>query len=84
MKFIWARKTGTYQTGCNLYLNKIRVAGYTWNSSRSQGNPKNEPDWAGYIDLPSLKNASVSGDTEGEIKTKIERVVTDWFNRASK
>lgn len=84
MKFIWVRKTGTYQTGCNLYLNKIRVGGYHWNSSRPQSKTDREPDWIGYIDLPTLKNAKVSGNIEDEIKTGIEKVVTDWFNEAIK
>ena len=84
MKFIWMGKTGASQSGCTLYLNRIRVAGYSWNSSRPQSKIREEPDWTGYIDLPSLKNKGASGNTEDEIKARIEKVVTDWFKEVGK
>lgn len=79
MNYIWKKKTGQYQTGCNLYLNRIHLGGYEWNSMRSQGT--DEPtDWAGHINLPSLMKSTVYGITIEEIKAKMEKLVTEWFN----
>ena len=78
LQFTWKRKTATYETGESLYLNRIHIAEFSWNISRSQGDTE-APDWAGQIRLPSLKNNRVYGHSEAEIRTRIEHIVTMWF-----
>lgn len=83
VQFVWKRKTLAYQTGEALYLNRICVAGFCWNISRSQGDNE-APIWVGDISLPSLKSKKVYGHSEAEIRAKIEKVVTFWFKEATK
>ncbi|KKL94025.1 hypothetical protein LCGC14_1868890 [marine sediment metagenome] len=78
----WRVKTGRYQSGSSYYLNKIRVAGYEWNSIRSQGESHENNDWIGYIELPSLTNNHICSGSEIEIKDEIERIVSVWFKEA--
>ena len=81
LNFKWKVKTGQYQNGKGLYLNKICVGGCDWNSSRSKGDT--EPNrYVGYLSLPSLKFDRTFGDSEDEVKAKVERVVSAWFNEA--
>ncbi len=82
MQFKWKRKTGQFQSGESLYINRIRVAGFEWNSSRSKGDTE-APDWVGHIELPSLNNNRMYGHGEAEVKSKIEQVVTAWFKEAT-
>lgn len=81
LNFKWKRKTGQYQTGESLYLNRICVGGYSWNSARTQGSKDNSITWAGFISLPSLSGGvdRVYGSSEEEVKSKVERVVVSWF-----
>lgn len=86
LNFKWKKKTGQYQQGDYLYVNKIHIGGYDWNSAR----PRHEAEiddsarWVGYIELPSLadKSKRVYGANPDEVKTQMERVVTDWFTEA--
>ena len=84
LHFTWKPNKGQYSNGENLYLNRIRVAGYGWNSTRNRDAEPRKPDWVGRIDLPSLKQASKFGDTTDEVKGKIEQSVTNWLNEATK
>lgn len=75
LKFKWVRKTGQFQTGENLYRNGMVVAGYSWNMERRRDSQVDT--WKGFIDLPSLsKNRSVVANTEEDIKSKIEAIIT--------
>ena len=84
LNFTWKKKTGQYQQGDALYVNKIRLASFDWNSGRSQGDTDQSTRYVGYIELPSLSDTSkkVYGGTPEEIKPKIEQVITNWFNEA--
>ncbi len=86
LNFIWKKKMGLYQQGDALYVNKIRLASSEWNSGRSQGDTDETTRWVGFVELPSLSDKSqrVYGSTPEEIKSKIEQVVTAWFNEALK
>lgn len=84
INFTWKKKTLQFQTGESLYLNHICVAGYSWNSTRSQGDKNPDIDYSGNIELPSLNNSSVYAATPELIKSKIEKIVTAWFNEAAK
>ncbi len=88
LNFTWKEKTGKYQTGMYLYLNKICVADYGWNSvrSKSEADASNSQDYIGRIYLPSLKDTAetVYGSSPEEVKPKIEEGVLNWFNEALK
>lgn len=88
LKFTWKKKTRQYQQGASVYLNRIRVGSFDWNSGRSRDESETDDSsrWVGYIELPSLtdKSKRVYGVTPEEIKPKIERVVTSWFTEALK
>ncbi|KKM24040.1 hypothetical protein LCGC14_1609150 [marine sediment metagenome] len=86
LNFHWKEKTGQYSSGANLYLNRICVGGYEWNTMRSQGEKNDSTKWAGSVGLPSLSDKSkrvYAGSTD-EIKTKIEQVIRNWFKEASR
>lgn len=78
----WRVKTGRFQSGASYYLNRIYVAGYEWNSTRSQPREHDNNDWLGAVALPSLKNNTVVAGSEQEIKEKIEHIVSSWFRQA--
>ena len=83
LNFKWVEKKAQYQTGDFLYLNRICLASYDWNSSRSKSEADDESKrWSGQISLPSLKNKDVYGESPEAIKVKIEQVVTSWFREA--
>jgi len=79
----WEENKRQYQTGETLYLNKIKIASYSWNSSMSKTDPDREGKrWIGRINLPSLKDKTCYGNTEEIIKTRIEITVENWFKEA--
>ena len=82
LHFTWKKKTRAYQTGEALYLNRIRIAEFQWNSSRSQSDIE-APDWEWHIDLPSLKDKEGGGHSEAEVRTKVEQIVNSWFKEAA-
>ncbi len=86
LNFKWKKKTRQFQTGDYLYLNKICVGGYSWNSTRSQHESNNDTQWVGNIDMPSLtdKAKRVYGASPEIVKLKMEQVITNWFEEALK
>lgn len=82
LNFRWVKKTGNYQTGKQLYLNKIKVASYGWNPVRSISDGSGNDSWYGLTYLPQMETRVYDGD-ESEIKVKLERNVTAWFVEAS-
>ena len=84
LNFEWKENKGQYQTGESLYLNKIRIGSYGWNSARSQSKKDDSIDWAGQVELPSLSDIArrVYGKTPDDVKAKIEQIVTNWFTEA--
>lgn len=80
LNFIWKRKEGMYQSGDNLYVNKILVGYYEYNGTRSRDAIDREPDWKGSINLPSLSDkASRQLDNDlDKLRAKMEWVVTNW------
>ena len=86
LNFIWKGKTGLYQWGEVLFVNKIRLASCDWNSARSQSDTNQDTKWVGYIRLPLLpdKSQRMYGSTPEEIKGRIEQVVTNWVNELIK
>ena len=81
LNFKWKEKTGRYQNGKSLYLNKICVGSCDWNDMRSRGSTELNR-YVGNILLPSLKFDSLFGDDENEVKAKVEKGVNAWFNEA--
>lgn len=77
----WRTKTGRFQSGESLYLNRVCVGGYEWNSCRPRGSAETDR-YVGNISLPSTKSTHVFGDSEEEVKLKVERVVNNWFKEA--
>ena len=86
LHFKWVKNIARHQTGESLYLNKIRVGSYGWNASRSKSNKDESIDWVGRIELPSLSDIAKTayGNTETEVKVKIEQIVTSWFQEATR
>ena len=84
LKFRWVVKTGQYQNGESVYLNRIRVGMFDWNGARSRDAPHDNNDWICRVLLPSLKETSkvAYSDSREEAKAKIERTVTNWFKVA--
>jgi hypothetical protein len=78
LNFKWVKKTGQFTRGDYLYIGKIQLGGYDWNSSRTQGDSANP--WVGNIGLPCLKNDRVYADSVEEVKQKVEQKVAYWFN----
>jgi len=79
LTFKWKEDTAQYQTGESLYLNKIKVGSYGWNSTRSKSDLREELDWVGQTLLPQA-GQRLYGQNQDEVKVKIERLVTSWFN----
>lgn len=84
MNFIWKVKTGRFQSGSSIYLNRIRLGGFEWNGTRSKTGSHEDNDWTGKMILPSLVNATVYSGNEHDIKNKMEKIAQDWFNEALK
>jgi len=82
LNFRWVENKAQFGTGEFLYHNRIRLAVYYWNSSRSREDETNI--WVGHVDLPSVNPGIVYSESQDEIKAKIEKVVTDWFTEALK
>jgi len=83
LNFVWKAKTGEWQTGDELKLNRIAVAGYSWNGSRTQGHKDND-DWIGNIYLPGITTKRFVAPTQEEMKTKLQDIVIKWFIEALK
>lgn len=84
LNFQWKETRLLYQSGESLYLGRILLASYSWNSNRSKEDKTNDNDWVGEVNLPSLTFEAKRqyGTTPEEIKARIEKTVTDWFNEA--
>ncbi|KKL76918.1 hypothetical protein LCGC14_2040070 [marine sediment metagenome] len=83
MNYIWRAKRFQYQSGEYLYLNRIYVGEYSWNSYRPQGSEEAN-HYEGNIFLPSIKNKRVFADTAEEVKVKVEKIVNSWLIEATK
>ena len=83
LSFYWKGKTATFETGERLYVNRICVASYNWDGVTPIEERKERGNWAGHIDLPSLKNREglYANDTI-QLKARIEKIITQWFNEA--
>jgi hypothetical protein len=79
LNFQWKVKTGSYQSGSECFLGRIRVAQYSWNAARSKGS--SEPDWVGSIGLPQTPDRFYAA-SEAEAKEKAELIITKWFKEA--
>ena len=84
IRFKWVKTQAQYQSGGALLLNRIRVGNFYWNSMRSLGDKDDARRWVGQVDLPSLKIKRVYGATEEEVRSNMEKVVTNWFAEALK
>ena len=80
--FKWKTKKGQFDTGESLYLNRIRLGGFSWNSARTHMDKSTS--WVGSVTLPSLTNNRVYGATPEEIKPQMEKIVTEWFDEATR
>ena len=83
LNFIWKENTGKYQSGESLFLNRIRVASYEWNGSRSRNDPHDNNNYVGRIILPQSRESVYDDDTD-ILRSKIENIVTAWFKEATK
>ncbi len=81
LNFKWKKNTAQYQTGESLYLNKIKIGGYGWNSFRSKSAASVDNDWAGQTVLPQATQV-LYGKDQDEVKARIEHLVTSWFKEA--
>jgi len=85
LHFIWVENKEKYQTGESVYLNRICVGGYEWNSTRSKtdANRDGSNDWRGYITLPQISRG-IYGENQAAVKAEVERIVKGWFGEATK
>lgn len=87
LNFKWVENKGRFQSGESLYLNRINIGSYGWNSGRVKSDGLGDSiDWAGELSLPSLgeKAKRVFGSNPDEVKAEVERVVISWFKEALK
>ncbi len=87
LNFQWKENKARYQTGESLYLDRICIGSYGWNSCRSKSESErdNLEDWSGSLLLPSLSGSArrVYASSIEEVKAKMEKVATNWFNMAT-
>ena len=84
LNFRWQQKQSEFARGESLYLNKIRIGGYTWNVAKHRGETTPDISWVGSLSLPGLEKERVYSDNPGITKMSMERMVTDWFREALK
>lgn len=88
LNFQWKENKAQYQTGESLYLGRIRVGSYGWNSIRSKTESERDSlrDWSGSLLLPSLSDfaTQVYGSSREEVRVKMEEVVVNWVNEVTK
>ena len=87
LNFTWVEKKAQYQTGEALYLNRIKLGAFYWNSSRSKSDEQDDSNnWVGELALPSLsgKSKRVFGSNPDEVKMKMEQITIEWFTEATK
>jgi len=82
LNFEWKTKKGQYQTGSSLYLNKIMVASYEYNSSRSKSDSHDDNDWTGTTLLPQANRQEYSSN-ENTLKLKLQHIVELWFKETT-
>lgn len=79
LNFKWKENTAQYQTGESLYLNRIKVGSYGYNSTRPRSETRDTTkDYVGHTFLPQA-TSPFYGQSPDEIKTKIERHIRAWF-----
>lgn len=84
LNYTWKQKTGQYQNGFSLYLNKICVAGYDWNVMRNRDKPDESTTYEGRIYLPGLDTKHFYGNDTEELKIRIQLAINAWFAEALK
>ena len=87
MKLTWIKAKEEYRSGEDLYINKICVAGYSWNGSMSRDDTpeyKTAHRYSGSIYLPGFLNRTLYGDTPENIKDLIEIRVNNWFREVNR
>jgi hypothetical protein len=84
LNLTWKTKTTQYENGEYLYLNRICIGGCGYNIFRNKDDKSNSQ--VGNINLPSISPESqkIYGDSIIEVKTKMEKIVNDWFTEALK
>jgi hypothetical protein len=82
LNLVWKKDTGKWQNGSSLYLNRIRIASFSYNIARERGDTNNSTTYSGQVLLPSLANAVKYGSTPEIIKGHIEQSVKAWFTEA--
>ena len=85
LNFTWKRKTGQYQNGDDLYLNRIYLGEVSWNDSLSKNMPEDDKIKKQYSGSTHLySNKTYYGSTAEDVKTQIEKAILVWFNEALK
>ena len=84
LNFEWRENKMQYQSGESLCLNKIKVGGYVWNSTRSRDEPRDDTkNYVGQALLPQATKHAY-GESPDKVRTGVERIVTAWFKEALK
>lgn len=84
LNFQWRADKGQHQIGESLFLNRVRVGYYNWNTSRSKSDSKDDTkDYSGSSILPQQEKI-VYGREPEEVKEKVEKKVTIWFTETLK
>ena len=80
-RFRWAKKTGKFQHGEHLMLNRVIVANYERNMVIPAGLTGSERQYIGGVHLPCLPAECItvySKDVDS-MHHKLENIVIDWF-----
>lgn len=83
LNFAWKENKLQYQSGESLYLNRIRVASYCWNSFKSRDNPGTNNRYSGTVSLPQISKTFYS-DNENTLKEQLKKAVTGWVTEILK
>ncbi len=79
LKLKWKNRTDS--DGEALYLNRLRIASYSYNITREKGNVGDI--YKGVVLLPTLSpNSYITAPNHEQMRKQIEKIVTDWFNEA--
>lgn len=82
MEYTWRVKTGQFQSGQSMYLNRILLGGYYWNGTQPQSAHDDSKNWVGELALPSLVKGMIYGHSEENIRAEMERAANSWFKEA--
>lgn len=81
LNLVWKPQKGQFASGENLYLNRLLIGNYAYNSLQSKEDRLSRGAYIGRIFLPSL-TTPLHGESPDAIKAIVEQNVRAWFIEA--